>query len=292
MMSKGEVALIGFGEAGQAFCRGWGPLAVGLRVFDSAPPDSPRSAALRAQAADLGAQFCQTPAEALMGARCVFVLVTADQAVAAARTYAPHLAKGALWFDGNSCAPGSKAAASEAIGAVGGQYVDMAIMAPVHPKLNRTPVLTSGPGSAEAMAVFTALEMNARRLDGRVGSASSVKMLRSVMIKGIEALNAECLLAATKAGVTDEVLASLQASNPEVDWAGQAGYTLERMMQHGTRRAAEMQEVVRTLEDLGLPATISAAVAGWQGRIGALGLKDQNGGWPERTAVLLDRLKP
>jgi hypothetical protein len=99
-------------------------------------------------------------------------------------------------------------------------------------------------------------------------------------------------LAATKAGVTDEVLASLQASNPEVDWAGQAGYTLERMMQHGTRRAAEMQEVVRTLEDLGLPATISAAVAGWQGRIGALGLKDQNGGWPERTAVLLDRLKP
>jgi 3-hydroxyisobutyrate dehydrogenase-like beta-hydroxyacid dehydrogenase len=226
----------------------------------------------------------------LAGAEAVFCLVTADQALTAAGQCAPYLSPGALWFDGNSCAPETKARAAEVIHAAGGRYVDTAIMAPVHPRLHRTPILISGPHAAAGLAVMIALGMVARVVGDRVGQASSIKMLRSVMIKGMEALHAECFLAARKAGVEAEVIGSLIASNPEVDWPVQGGYNLERMMSHGLRRAAEMCEVVQTLHDLGLAGDLTSAVADWQERIGQMGLKGIEGDLWARCDLALARL--
>ena len=67
---------------------------------------------------------------------------------------------------------------------------------------------------------MAALDMRPRVIGDKVGDASAIKMIRSVMIKGLEALTAECLLAARRAGVADAVLASLQNSDP--------GYRLAR----------------------------------------------------------------
>ena len=281
------IALIGFGEAGRAFAKGWGP-AWGAQVtaFDLKGSDAALAAAARRHGVDLASDRAQ----ALSGADHVFCLVTADQARIAAAQCAPHLAPGTLWFDCNSCAPDTKRAAAELIGAAGGLYVDTAVMAPVYPRLHETPLLISGPGAERAEPFLAAMGMQARRLGDRVGDASAVKMLRSVMIKGMEALHAECFLAARRAGVEDEVLGSLAASNPEIDWPRQGGYNLERMMQHGLRRAAEMREVVVMLRDLGFAGDVSAAVADWHERIGAMGLKEAEGGLIERADKVLDRL--
>jgi hypothetical protein len=77
-------------------------------------------------------------------------------------------------------------------------------------------------------------------------------MIRSVMVKGIEALTDEMMAAAAAAGVADEVLASLDASEKALPWATRAAYNLERMQSHGLRRAAEMEESARTLRTLGV----------------------------------------
>jgi len=97
-------------------------------------------------------------------------------------------------------------------------------------------------------------------------------MIRSVMVKGMEALTAECFLDAASAGVTDRVAASLAASTPGTDWLARADYALDRMMVHGLRRAAEMEEVVATLDGLGTGSAMSRATTGWQQRIGELRL--------------------
>ncbi|EPX87450.1 3-hydroxyisobutyrate dehydrogenase [Rubellimicrobium thermophilum DSM 16684] len=247
------LAMIGFGEAGRAFAAGFGSVA----AHDIRPmPDCHLS-----------------PGPALAGAEVVFCLVTADQALAAAEACAPHLEPGALWLDGNSCAPGTKLRAAAVIEAAGGRYVDLAIMAPVHPRGHRTPCLIAGPHSADALALCTALGMDVRVAGDRIGAASMVKMLRSVIVKGIEALCAESLLAARRAGVEEAVLASLQDSDPGFDWRARASYSLERMMAHGARRAAEMREVAATLRELGLPDAMAAATARWQDRIAALALE-------------------
>ncbi len=282
-----RVALVGFGEAGRAFAKGWGrERGMQFAAYDIKSED----AALLAAGRDLDVDIATSPAQALSGAGLVFCLVTADQARVAAEQCAPFLAPGTLWFDCNSCAPDTKRAASEAIAAVGAVYVDTAVMAPVYPKLHETPLLISGPGAKAAEPFLAALGMSARRLGERVGDASSVKMLRSVMIKGMEALYAECFLAARRAGVEGEVIGSLIASNPEIDWFRQGGYNLERMMQHGIRRAAEMREVVVTLRDLGFPGDMTEAVSDWQQRIGEMGLKDVEGGLIERADRVLGQL--
>jgi hypothetical protein len=91
-----------------------------------------------------------------------------------------------------------------------------------------------------------------------------------VMVKGLEALTAECFLAAEAAGVRDAVAASLDASWREESWAAKADYNLERMMEHGTRRAAEMEEVVRTLDALGTGSAMSRSTAARQRTIGGM----------------------
>jgi hypothetical protein len=68
------------------------------------------------------------------------------------------------------------------------------------------------------------------------------------------------------------VLASLQKSDPGWDWQDRVAYNLERMMVHGARRAAEMREVAKTLQDLGLPAAMSQATVEWQARVASLAL--------------------
>jgi hypothetical protein len=96
-------------------------------------------------------------------------------------------------------------------------------------------------------------------------------MVRSVMIKGIEALTLECFLAASRAGVIDEVAASMKNNYPGLDWGKIVPYNLERMANHGERRAAEMEEVADTLRELGVEPLMTSATVKRQREMGQIG---------------------
>ena len=264
-----RLALIGFGEAARAFA---GQLSASLRGYDlKSDADM-----LDAFAAD-GLIACDTPRDALEGADGALSLVTADQALPAARA-TEGLAPGALWFDMNSIAPDTKRTAAEAIAARGGRYVDVAVMAPVHPKRTSVPLLLASSHAEAGAEYLRAIGFRDVAIVGdRVGAASAIKMIRSVMIKGIEGLSAECVLAAETAGVREAVIASLDASWPGADWARRFDYNLDRMMLHGGRRAAEMDEVVATLDALGTGSAMSRGTAERQRAIGALGIAPPDG---------------
>jgi 3-hydroxyisobutyrate dehydrogenase-like beta-hydroxyacid dehydrogenase len=271
-----EAVLIGFGEAGQAFAKGWRAEGVSLiAAYDiKTLSDDP---AVRVGKLDdyeaAGVSGRDSLAAALTGARFVVSAVTADQARTAAEAAAKHMAPGAVYLDCNSCAPSTKQGSALIIEAAGARYVDVAVMAPVHPRLHKTPMLVSGPHAADASAAMAARGMAPRIVEGGVGAASSIKMIRSVMIKGLEALTIECVLSAVTAGVDGEVLASLDASFPGFDWTAKSAYMLERAATHGVRRAAEMREVALTIDDLGLSGHMSRATALRQDEIGQLGVR-------------------
>ena len=239
-----RVALIGFGEAGESFARapGW---RGETRAWDLLPERREAMAAC-------GVETGEDAATALADRAFLLSLVTADAALAAAREYAPLLPEGALWCDMNSVAPETKRAAAAAIEAAGGRYVDVAVMAPVDKGL-AVPLLLAGPHALAAQPLLEALGFtNLRVVGDEVGRASAIKMIRSVMVKGLEALSWECATAAEAAGVLDEITASLDASEKAVGWAQRFAYNRERMETHGLRRAAEMEESARTLEGLGV----------------------------------------
>jgi 3-hydroxyisobutyrate dehydrogenase-like beta-hydroxyacid dehydrogenase len=281
-----NVVFLGFGEAAQTFAgaMGWRPNA---RGFDIKTDDPALRSAKLSDFNRYDVRPCDTCAEAVSDGATLLSLVTADQAVHAARKAAKSLMPGSLFLDMNSVASRRKQAASHIITAAGGHYVDVAIMAPVQPKALSVPLLVSGPLADKAAVRLAELGFSDIRIVGEhVGRASSIKMIRSVMIKGIEALTAEFLIAADAAGVTDEVLASLGG-----DWTERADYNLERMLVHGHRRAAEMEEVCATLESLGIEPLMTRATVERQRALGNIGRGASPLGLTEKLSLIANSRK-
>ncbi len=267
-----KIAFIGLGEAAGAFVSGWGYAhSRDITAYDIKTEDPSTAGEILERGQSLGVTVCATLAEALAQADLVFSTVTADQAVIAATAAAEHLNQGTVFCDLNSCAPGSKQVSEGIVTGAGGRYLDVAVMAPVYPKRNMVPCLVSGQDADQLIGLLEELPMSVRVIQGPVGRASSIKMVRSVMVKGMEALTAECTLAAVASGVVDEVFPSMLNASPNLDMAERAGYNFERSLVHGERRAAEMDEVAKTLADLGLPNAMALATADWQRRIARTG---------------------
>lgn len=289
-----KLCFIGFGEAAEAFWNGMdhGPVS-SVTSYDvlTESPGSSAYKAMQARCDALQIPACTSLEAAVSEADIIFSVVTADQAFAVAEATAALMKQDALFLDCNSCAPQTKQASASVIEAAGSRYVDVAVMAPVNPGRNKTPLLLSGSHVDDAKAVLDALAMNATIETGPVGTASSVKMVRSIMVKGMEALFAECVLAGRLAGVDTQVLASLEHSHPGFDWKKRAGYNLERMTQHGVRRASEMEEVCHFLNHLGIEEPLSASTVRWQDRLGHSGITADPADYAGTTDAMIKTFK-
>lgn len=258
-----DVSFLGFGEAAQTFARSkdWILKTCGFDIKTNEP--SLRLAKLE-EFERLGVAACLDARTALSHPCAIFSLVTADQALNAAEQASPYLSRKSIYIDMNSVAPAKKVSASELVTASGARYVDAAIMAPVETLALAVPILLSGSHAEDGADILSKAGFSNVRIVGpRIGDAAAIKMIRSVMIKGIEALTAECMLAAHRADVTDAVLTSLGET-----WLVKANYNLDRMLVHGVRRSAEMAEVCDTLESLGISPIMSESTRHLQGVIG------------------------
>lgn len=288
--SLNRIAFIGFGEVGQMLAREFLASSISrFSAFDIAFADegSAQSNAARA----LGITVARSAGEAVAAAQLVISAVTASSALDAARSVAAELPDSAIFLDLNSVAPGTKRDTAFVIEACRGRYVEAAVMSPVHPKRLGTPILIGGPHAADVLDDVRALGFNVSVFSDRLGSASAVKMCRSVMVKGLEALSMECFLAARRAGVETEVIASLQESHPGFDWLRVGEYNLERMITHGIRRSEEMREVAKTVQELGIAPLMASATSAHESTMGNLRLKHRCGDkLPESLDAVLDAI--
>lgn len=269
--NRQNITFIGFGEAGQAFAKGLSAsnTALDFHAYDL-KTNGPEASAKRADYEAHHVTDAQTCPNACANADVIFSLVTADQAQIAAEAAAQTNLKNSLYLDCNSCAPNTKRQSAKLIEQAGGRYVDVAVMTPVHPKLHQAPCLLAGPHADAALEATQGLGMTTEVAGPEIGDASTRKMIRSVMIKGLEALTLECFLAAREAGIEGNILASLEASFPGFDWTRRAPYMIERAATHGIRRAAEMEEVAKTLTDLGLSPHMTQGTVKRQREVGEL----------------------
>ncbi|HEV7265177.1 MAG TPA: DUF1932 domain-containing protein [Falsiroseomonas sp.] len=259
-MTLQRIAIIGFGEVGSILARDL--RAAGRRdiaAFDIAFADAESKASRNAAAQGVRTTVCG--AEAAARADLVICAVTAGSALDAARHARSGFGHGPFYLDVNSVSPGTKRETAALVEAGGGRYVEAAVMTSVPPHGIRAPMLLSGPHAEAFLPVAEALGMRAQIFSAEVGGASSVKMCRSIMIKGLEALTTECMLTARHYGVEREVLASLGDTLPHKDWPAFARYVMSRALIHGRRRAEEMREVARTVQEAGLTPLQSSATA-------------------------------
>jgi 3-hydroxyisobutyrate dehydrogenase-like beta-hydroxyacid dehydrogenase len=178
-----------------------------------------------------------------------------------------------MYADLNSVSPALKREVDGMISATGASFVEAAVMAPVSPYGHRVPMLIGGPSAARFVEIMTPLGMRLEAVEGQVGKAAAVKMCRSIVVKGIEALLAECVLGASQYDADEKVFASLQETWPGIAWKQLADYTMGRVVVHGERRAREMEEVAETLRAIGVEPIMADATARRQDWSAALNLK-------------------
>ncbi len=262
-MQPQRIGLVGYGEVGKTFAGGLkgkpGVAEVGAWDLKFAQPAT-REAAL-AHAREAG-----VTAHASMQALCeasdlVISAVTASNTLAVAQEAAPFLKPGALFLDLNSASPGTKRQCAALVEARAAHYVEAGVMTSVPPYGIRVPMLLGGAKAAELAPVLVGWGMDARAVSEQLGVASAIKMCRSVMIKGLEALVIESYATARRYGVEEHVLPTLAETFPQIDWHQQGAYFFMRVVQHGQRRAEEMRESANTVREAGFPPVMTAAIA-------------------------------
>jgi 3-hydroxyisobutyrate dehydrogenase-like beta-hydroxyacid dehydrogenase len=281
-----RIALIGYGEVGGIFGRALAARGVArITAYDILLSNPARSAAMRERAARDAIALAASAAEAVGSADLVISAVTASATRDAAASVAPAMRRGAFFLDINSASPKTKAESGALVAAAGGRYVESAVMTSVPPYGIRVPMLLGGPDAAALAPTLAALGFAATVASGELGVASAIKMCRSVMIKGLEAIVIESYLTARRYGVEKEVLASLAETFPGLDWERQGSYFWSRVVQHGKRRAEEMREAAATVREAGLEPFMASAIADRQAWVAALAANGvfadapTDGGW-------------
>jgi 3-hydroxyisobutyrate dehydrogenase-like beta-hydroxyacid dehydrogenase len=255
-----QLGLIGYGEVGRIRAEDLRMRDVRVAVYDL-KLDTAAGEEMRAHAAAHGIVLAASQAGVVDRAGLVVSAVTASQAVPVAQACAQAIRPGTFFLDCNSASPGAKIRAAGFIDAAGGRYVEGAVMTSIPPYRIKVPLLLGGSHAAALEPSLNALGFAARVASGRLGVASAIKMCRSVMIKGLEAMVIESFTTARAYGVEDAVLASLKETFPGIDWERQGAYFFQRVIEHGRRRSEEVREVAETVREAGLTPWSAAGTA-------------------------------
>jgi 3-hydroxyisobutyrate dehydrogenase-like beta-hydroxyacid dehydrogenase len=258
-----RIGVIGYGEVGKIFALGLLPKPgiESVGAWDLKFADVAHQAKELAHARESGVQACASMQMLCAQSDFLVSAVTASNTLAVAQEAAMHLGAGTLFLDLNSASPGTKQQAADAIETAGGHYVEAGVMTSIPPYGIRVPMLIGGPQAAALAQRLQAWGMDARAVSEKLGVASAIKMCRSVMIKGLEALVIESYATARAYGVEDHVLPTLVETFPSIDWSAQGAYFFSRVVQHGKRRAEEMREAANTVREAGFEPYMTAAIA-------------------------------
>jgi len=257
-----QVAIIGYGEAGSIFAKDLAKQGLNVSVFDILFNSRRRRQQMLKKARACGVTAARGLKDCLHKAELVISAVTASSALDVAKAAGSILNDDQLFLDINSVSPASKRKAARNVERGGARFVEAAVMSAVPKHRLQVPMLLGGPHALEAAECLQRIGINAKPFSDQLGVASAVKMCRSVIIKGLEALVIESLFAARMYGAEDEVLKSLAASFPVMGWEDHLpDYLISRAAEHGHRRAAEMREVAQTLKHVGIEPVMALATA-------------------------------
>lgn len=247
-----NIGLVGYGEVGRILAEDLRKQDVRVSAYDLKLRSDQKGQPLREHANHHGVALTASHADLAAAADFIVSAVTASQAVPVAQACAPAVKQGAWFLDFNSASPGAKQRAAALIDGGGGRYVEGAVMTSIPPYRIKVPLLLGGSGASELAPLLVELGFEAKVASEKLGVASAVKMCRSVMIKGLEAMVIESFTTARAYGVEDAVLASLKETFPGIDWEKQGAYFFQRVIEHGRRRSEEVREVAETVREAGL----------------------------------------
>ncbi len=265
-MDVSRIGIVGYGEVGKTFAIGLQPKpgVLSMAAWDLKFVNPSACAAELAHTGQAGVLACASMQALSEASSFILSCVTASNTLAVAQEAAKWIRPGTVFLDLNSASPGTKQACAASIDAAGAHYVEAGVMTSVPPYGIRVPMLLGGQASQNLCSLLLNWELDASVVSDKIGVASAIKMCRSVMIKGLEALVIESYSTARAYGVEDFMIPTLQETFPSIDWTHQGAYFFSRVVQHGQRRAEEMRESARTVQEAGFEPLMASAIAAKQ----------------------------
>ena len=287
-------AIIGFGEAGSNIAKTLREVGVdGIATYDILLDDPNTRPAMLQKAETLGATPHDTLSDAVADADIVFSTVVCKASLPVAQEAAKHLRPEQFYVDFNSISPGLKRQVAETIAGGGGRFVEASVMGGFPGTGHRAPTLLGGADAKDYMALIAPLDFKVDFVQDDVGLASAIKMVRSIMMKGMESLYLECMRAANHFGIEQRVLDTIDKSTAGRSATDGANLTMPRTAVHAGRRADEMAQVALTLQEIGMEPTMAQATEKNLRWCADLGLKEiykdrQAEGYDEVLAAIRD----
>jgi 3-hydroxyisobutyrate dehydrogenase-like beta-hydroxyacid dehydrogenase len=275
-MTQPAIGFIGFGEAGFTIASGLRSAGItDIEAYDIAWETADRGPLISERAGRAGVKLLKSSAALAGRVDILFSAVTSSAALEAVEQTAMFLTTGHLYVDLNSVSPALKRRIGSIVSGRGAKFVEAAVMAPVAPYGHAVPMLLGGPHAETFAGLMRPFGMRLDPLAGELGTAAAVKMCRSIVVKGLEAILCECVLGASAYGAEAQVFASLQESFPGIEWRTLADYAMNRLVVHGERRAREMEEVAETLRAMGIDPIMAEATARRQDWSARQGLRER-----------------
>jgi 3-hydroxyisobutyrate dehydrogenase-like beta-hydroxyacid dehydrogenase len=253
-----RVGIIGFGEVGQVFSEGILEKTEHLYVYDILLEKNrdmiiDKINSIGAQAVDKIEQLSE---------RCtlIFSLVSSSASESVAAGVAKGIRKGTIFIDLTTSTPQVKANSEKIITANDGIYVDAAIMGTVATEQQRVPLLIAGNHAEKVQTILNSLNFNAQAISHPNGGAASIKLLRSIFMKGLEALVLETMVTAKNFGVSDEVMESISRTINNNDFATFANALITTHVIHRNRRYKEVLDSSNLIKDAELPPYVTQGV--------------------------------
>jgi 3-hydroxyisobutyrate dehydrogenase-like beta-hydroxyacid dehydrogenase len=270
-----HVAIIGLGEVGRCFAEPLQRAGHRLGLCEARP-----SAAASELALSLGSPIHSRAGDWIADADLVLSCVTGAVSLDVLKQVAPCMRKGAAFADLTTASPDLKREAAAVAAGRSVRYIDVAIMGGILINRERTPLLAAGEGVAGFKALMEAAGSRVKVIDGgAAGDAMSLKILRSVFTKGMEALSVELLMSAEKQGVREKLYEQLL----DIDRTPLRDF-IEMLVRthvvHAKRRAHEVGDAQHEMAAQGLPSTVLPGV-GERFRKTAAALETQALGLPE-----------
>ncbi len=245
-----KIAVLGLGEAGSRLAADLEAAGADVAGYD---PDPVRGAAGTADVVS-----------AVAGSEIVLSVNAAAVAAGVAAAASRALGQDAIYADLNTAAPALKHELAELIGEA--RFADVALLGSVPARGLRTPALASGGGARRFVEAVGPLGMPVEPVSATAGDAATLKLLRSVFMKGLAAAAIESRAAAEAAGHAEWL---------EEQVVGVIGRPLlERLVEgsarHAARRVDELEAVRELLLELDIEPRITDASAALLAELAAL----------------------
>lgn len=245
-----KIGFIGFGEVAYEFSKGL--LEEGVKeitTYDIQIEHLIFGKLLTSRASELGIRLTNNLSEVVNLADILMVAVPANKALEVSKTLKPFLKKSQLYVELSASTPKTQSEIFETLKESQVNYVDASIMGPVPVYAHKVPILASGPGSKILIEKMQPYHMNITKINEHPGSASSVKLIRSIYMKGIASLLIETLKAADTYSVSELVLESISETFDNRSFIESMNRLVTGTAIHSERRAKELIGTIEMMED-------------------------------------------